>query len=54
MWVEPEPVSTDVIGGDYKHSLADISKAEAALGYKPKVDFKEGLRRTVEWYRTRA
>ena len=38
--------------GDIKHSLADISKAEAALGYKPEVDFKEGLRRTVEWYRT--
>jgi UDP-glucose 4-epimerase len=40
-------------GGDIKHSLADISKAEAALGYKPKVDFEEGLRRTVEWYRRR-
>jgi nucleoside-diphosphate-sugar epimerase len=38
-------------GGDIKHSLSDISKAEAALGYKPKVDFEEGLRRTVEWYR---
>ena len=37
--------------GDIKHSLADISKAEAGLGYKPKVDFKEGLWRTVEWYR---
>jgi len=41
-------------GGDIKHSLADISKAEAALGYKPKVDFEEGLRRTVEWYRKSA
>jgi UDP-glucose 4-epimerase len=38
-------------GGDIKHSLADISKAESALGYKPQVDFEEGLRRTVEWYR---
>jgi len=38
-------------GGDIKHSLADNSKAEAALGYKAKVDFEEGLRRTVEWYR---
>jgi nucleoside-diphosphate-sugar epimerase len=37
-------------GGDIKHSLADISKAEAGLGYKPKVDFEEGLRRTVGWY----
>jgi UDP-glucose 4-epimerase len=38
-------------GGDIKHSLAAISKAEAALGYKVKVDFEEGLRRTVDWYR---
>ena len=38
-------------GGDIKHSLADISKAETALGYKTVVNFEEGLRRTVEWYR---
>lgn len=38
-------------GGDVKHSLADVSKAEAGLGYRPTVDFEEGLRRTVEWYR---
>jgi len=38
-------------GGDIKHSLADISLAERHLGYKPIVDFEEGLRRTVEWYR---
>jgi len=38
-------------GGDIKHSLAEISRAEAGLGYKPIVDFEEGLRRTVDWYR---
>ncbi|PYQ43565.1 MAG: LPS biosynthesis protein WbpP [Acidobacteria bacterium] len=38
-------------GGDVKHSLADVSKAEAGLGYRPSIDFEEGLRRTVEWYR---
>jgi len=38
--------------GDIKDSLADISKAEAGFGYKPIVDFEDGLRRTVEWYRT--
>jgi nucleoside-diphosphate-sugar epimerase len=38
-------------GGDIKHSLADISRAETALGYRPTVDFEEGLKRTVEWYR---
>jgi nucleoside-diphosphate-sugar epimerase len=37
--------------GDIKHSLADISPAEKAFGYKPKVDFEEGLRRTIEWYK---
>jgi nucleoside-diphosphate-sugar epimerase len=37
--------------GDVKHSLADISRAETGLGYRPLVDFEEGLRRTVEWYR---
>jgi UDP-glucose 4-epimerase len=37
--------------GDIRHSLADISQASALLDYKPVVDFKQGLRRTVEWYR---
>jgi nucleoside-diphosphate-sugar epimerase len=37
--------------GDVKHSLADISRAEQHLGYKPKVDFEEGLSRTIEWHR---
>jgi UDP-glucose 4-epimerase len=37
--------------GDIKHSLADISLAEKHLGYKPEVDFEEGLLRTVKWYR---
>lgn len=40
--------------GDVKHSLADITSAEKNLGYKPQVDFEEGLRRTVEWYRGEA
>jgi UDP-glucose 4-epimerase len=41
-------------GGDIKHSLADITQAETHLGYKPLVNFEEGLRRTVEWYKTEA
>src|ERR1700683_2005018 len=39
-------------GGDIKHSLADISLAEKNLGYQPKVSFEDGLRRTVDWYRS--
>src|SRR6202047_186575 len=38
--------------GDVKHSLADLSRSEGHLGYKPQVNFEEGLRRTVDWYRT--
>ena len=37
--------------GDVRHSLADIALARRVLGYRPRVDFEEGLRRTVEWYR---
>ena len=37
--------------GDVKHSLADLSRTEKYLGYKPLVNFEEGLRRTVDWYR---
>ena len=37
--------------GDVKHSLADLSRSRDCLGYTPLVDFEEGLRRTIEWYR---
>lgn len=40
--------------GDIRDSLADISRAKELLGYAPTVDFAEGLRRTVDWYRASA
>ncbi|MFD0710680.1 SDR family oxidoreductase [Paenibacillus sp. GCM10027626] len=36
--------------GDVKHSLADIRCAEQLIGYKPHIDFEEGLKRTVQWF----
>ncbi len=36
--------------GDVQNSLADITAAAEAFGYRPQVGFEEGLRRTVEWY----
>ena len=41
---EPEQV------GDVRHSLADISLARELLGYKSKVDLREGLQRTIDWW----
>ena len=49
---EGKPAYADGRAGDIKDSLADISRAKMLLGYEPKVDFREGLRRTVEWYKT--
>lgn len=49
--VELEPVFAEPRGGDVKHSLAAIDRARQALGYAPVVDWREGLRRTVEWYK---
>ncbi|MBO0797987.1 MAG: SDR family oxidoreductase [Blastocatellia bacterium] len=37
--------------GDVRHSLADITRAERLLGFKPLVGLAEGLRYTVDWYR---
>lgn len=36
--------------GDVRHSQADITRARQLLGYEPKIDLREGLRRTLEWY----
>jgi hypothetical protein len=38
-------------GGDVKHSLADISLAKERLGYELLVQFREGIERTVDWYK---
>ena len=38
--------------GDVRHSLADVSMARELLGYESKVDLREGLRRTIDWWTT--
>jgi UDP-glucuronate 4-epimerase len=35
--------------GDVKATWADITKAKEMLGYEPKIPFKEGLAKTIEW-----
>lgn len=46
-----KPAYAEERAGDIRDSLADIGLAGELIGYRPKVDFREGLRRTVEWYR---
>jgi nucleoside-diphosphate-sugar epimerase len=38
--------------GDVRDSQADIAKASRLLGYRPLVQFEEGLARTVDWFRS--
>jgi nucleoside-diphosphate-sugar epimerase len=38
--------------GDIRDSQADISQAREYLGYEPQVLFEEGLKKTLEWYRS--
>ena len=47
-----DPAYAEPRAGDIRDSLADVALAGELLGYQPVVDFREGLRRTVEWYRT--
>jgi UDP-glucose 4-epimerase len=44
------PVFAPAQPGDVKHSLAAIRQATQVLGYTPEVDWRDGLRKTVEWY----
>lgn len=48
---DEQPIYGPDRAGDIQNSLADISAAQEAFGYRPAVGFREGLRRTVEWYR---
>jgi nucleoside-diphosphate-sugar epimerase len=48
--VEPEHVPPRA--GDVRDSQADVTRAREVLGYEPVVSFEEGLRRTLDWYRT--
>jgi nucleoside-diphosphate-sugar epimerase len=47
-----EPIYKEERAGDVKDSQADISKAQALLGYTPIVALEEGLRHTLAWCRS--
>jgi UDP-glucose 4-epimerase len=47
---EVAPIYKDPRPGDVKHSFADISLISERLGYKPKVNFSDGLQKTIEFF----
>ena len=47
-----EPTYAAPRTGDVRDSQADVSKAKRLLGFEPRVPLEEGLRQTMDWYRT--
>jgi nucleoside-diphosphate-sugar epimerase len=47
-----KPAYAEPRAGDIRHSLADIRLARELLGYEARVDFRDGLSRTVKWYKS--
>jgi len=49
-----DPVYEPARVGDIKHSWGDVAAARAAFGFRAGISFADGLRRTVEWYKTKS
>jgi nucleoside-diphosphate-sugar epimerase len=48
---EVEAVHAGPRPGDILHSTADVEKAKRLLGYEPSLTFRQGLEKTVSWYK---
>jgi UDP-glucose 4-epimerase len=44
-------VHTEPRDGDIQQSQADISRAQRKLDYEPTVSLREGLKRTIDWFK---
>ncbi|HKC65096.1 MAG TPA: SDR family oxidoreductase [Pyrinomonadaceae bacterium] len=49
--MDVQPEYREPRAGDVRHSLADIRRARATLGYEPRVGLEEGLRKTIDWWK---
>jgi len=47
---DSKPEYREFRAGDVRHSLADISKAKALLGYEPSHRITDGLKEAMDWY----
>ena len=50
MGVEPRIRRLPMQPGDVERTYADVSRARELLGYRPAVDFREGIRHFVNWF----
>ena len=50
--VEPRYEGAGVPAGEIDRQWVDASKLQSLTGWEPRVDLEDGMRRTLEWYRT--
>jgi UDP-glucose 4-epimerase len=48
--VDIEPIYTDEIKGDARHTLSNVDKARDLIGYEPSTTIREGIGHFVKWY----
>jgi UDP-glucose 4-epimerase len=48
---EIQPKYEEARPGDIRHSLADVTKSQEMLGFRPRISIVDGLNSTVEWYK---
>jgi UDP-glucose 4-epimerase len=48
--VDIQPIYTDEIKGDAKHTLSNVDKARELIGYEPSTTIREGIGHFVKWY----
>ena len=45
-----QPIHTEARAGDVRHSKAEVSRIQEALGFRAEVSLREGLEKTIDWY----
>ena len=51
--IEPEVRWAPMQPGDVQHTYADLTKSGAALGFRPRTSFRDGIRLFADWFRDR-
>jgi len=50
--VDPQITVAPPLLGEVTHYVANVTKARGLLGYEPQVPLQEGIKRSVEWFRS--